>query len=73
MNAFIAGLALKNLLRNRRRNAITSVAVVWGVALMILGFGFVDGLDENMVRSQIDTMSGHVIVRPPGYPGGSNT
>ncbi|MCP4804288.1 MAG: ABC transporter permease [Proteobacteria bacterium] len=68
MTGFIAGLALKNLLRNRRRNAITSVAVVWGVALMILGFGFVDGLDENMVRSQIDTMSGHVIVRPPAYP-----
>ena len=68
MTAFIAQLALKNLLRNRRRNVITSVAVVWGVALMILGFGFVDGLDENMIRSQIDTMSGHVIVRPPDYP-----
>jgi len=65
---FLAQLALKNLLRNRRRNVITSVAVVWGVALMILGFGFVDGLDENVIRSQIDTQSGHVLLHPPEYP-----
>ncbi|HJN75536.1 MAG TPA: FtsX-like permease family protein [Myxococcota bacterium] len=65
---FLAQLALKNLLRNRRRNVITSVAVVWGVALMILGFGVVDGLDENVIRSQINTQSGHVLLRPPEYP-----
>jgi putative ABC transport system permease protein len=68
MTGFLVGLALKNLFRNVRRNVISGVAVIWGVALMILGYGFIDGLDENILRTEIDTLSGHVMLRPQGYP-----
>lgn len=64
--SFLVGLALRNLGRNLKRTVITSVAVVAGVALMILGFGFVDGLDENVIRANINTTSGHVLLRAPG-------
>lgn len=58
-------LAFRNLTRNAVRTALSSVAVVMGVALLILGFGMVDGLDENVLRTQIDSVSGHVILRAP--------
>lgn len=63
---FLFGLALRNLTRNVRRSLLTSVAAVAGVALMVLGFGMVDGLDENVIRAGIDTESGHVLLRPGG-------
>ncbi len=64
---WLVGLAARNLRRNLRRTAITGVAVVAGVALLILGQSLVNGLDENVIRAQIDTMGGHVSLTPPGY------
>jgi putative ABC transport system permease protein len=64
----ILSLAARNLLRNARRTAITSVSVVAGVALFILGWGLVDGLDENVIRAQEDVLTGHVQLRPSGWP-----
>lgn len=61
-------LASKNLLRNRRRTALTAIAVIAGTGILILGQGLVDGLDENIVVSAINGTSGHVIARPAGYP-----
>lgn len=65
--SFLFSLALRNLTRNVRRSLLTSVAAIAGVALMVLGFGMVDGLDENVIRTGIDTQSGHVLLRPGGY------
>jgi len=61
-------LATRSLLRQVRRNLLSVVSIVLGVFLFILGQGFVTGLTENIVRSQIDTMSGHVVAVPAGYP-----
>lgn len=69
----LVGLALRNLTRNVKRTVITSVAVVAGVALMIIGFGFVDGLDENVIRANINNVSGHVLLRAPGLDPTSST
>ena len=65
---FLAGLAARNLTRNLRRTVITSVAVVFGVAVMILGFGVVDGLDENVIRAASTTTTGDLLLRPAHYP-----
>jgi len=62
------GLAARNLVRNVRRTLITGVVVVAGVAFLIQGMGVVDGLDENAIRAQIDTLGGHVTLTPPDYP-----
>jgi len=58
-------LALKNLRRNLRRTLISSVAVVAGVTLMIIGNGLIGGLNEGIIRAQIDSQSGHVSLLPP--------
>lgn len=64
----VLSLSLRNLLRNTKRTIITGAAVVAGTAVLILGDGFVGGLDENVIRAQEDAVAGHVILRPEGYP-----
>ncbi|MCB9765751.1 MAG: ABC transporter permease [Alphaproteobacteria bacterium] len=61
-------LAWRSLTRNLKRTAITSAAIIAGVAFLIPGVGMIDGLDENILRAQIDSQSGHVLLRPPGAP-----
>ena len=61
-------LALRNLTRNLRRTVLSLGSVIAGVAVIILGQGLIGGLEENAIRSQVDTMSGHVLIRPAGYP-----
>ena len=65
---FLAQLALRNLRRNLSRTFITSVTVVFGVALPILGWGMVDGLDENVLRASKSTTTGELVLRPDAYP-----
>ncbi|MDP2308265.1 MAG: FtsX-like permease family protein [Pseudomonadota bacterium] len=65
---FLVQLALRNLLRNVSRTLITSVTVVFGVALPIIGWGLVDGLDENMLRASRTTTTGEILLRPDAYP-----
>lgn len=65
---FLAQLALRNLFRNVYRTLITSVTVVFGVALPILGWGMVDGLDENVLRASRTTVTGEILLRPDAYP-----
>lgn len=64
----ILSLAARNLFRNLRRTIITSGAVIAGVAVMIMGWGLVDGLDENLIRAQEQVVTGHVVLRPEGWP-----
>ncbi len=64
----ILGLAVRNLFRNTRRTVITSGAVVFGVALQVLGWGLVDGLDDNFLRAVSTTTTGDILLRPPEYP-----
>lgn len=65
---YLLRLALRNLLRQFRRNVLSLVSIVVGVFLLIIGSGFVSGLTENMLRAQIDSLSGHVVAVPPEYP-----
>jgi putative ABC transport system permease protein len=61
-------LAVRNLLRSPRRAVLTTVAVVAGVGVFILGEGFLSGMEENIVATTVDGSTGHVLVRPPDYP-----
>ncbi|MCB9780754.1 MAG: ABC transporter permease [Alphaproteobacteria bacterium] len=66
--SLISSLAARNLLRNVRRTVITAGAVVAGVAVLIAGWGLVDGLDENVLRAQEGALSGHLVVQPSDWP-----
>jgi putative ABC transport system permease protein len=65
---FLLSLAARNLARNVRRTLLTSTAVVAGVALMIFGWGLIDGLDDNILRAARLTYAGDLVLRPDGYP-----
>ena len=65
---FTLRLALKNTIRAPIRSLLSIAAVVAGIVVMLLGTGFVSGTSENIVRSHIDNVTGHVTVRPEGYP-----
>ena len=65
---FLLAIAARNLVRNTVRTVLTGAAVLFGVAILILGWGLVDGIDENMLRSARTTYAGDIILRPDGYP-----
>ena len=65
---FFVKLAFRNVFRQYGRTTLSMVSIVFGVAVIILGRGFVSGTNENMIRAQIDSASGHVLVRPKDYP-----
>ena len=44
------------------------MAIIAAVFALIMGFGLVDGIDENTIRAQEDHLAGHVLLRPTGYP-----
>jgi len=65
---FLAQLALRNLRRNLGRSVIIGLIVVAGVFLQILGWGLVDGLDENILRAARNGVTSDILLRPEGYP-----
>lgn len=65
---FTLRLAMRNVLRQRGRTALSLVSIIFGVAVLILGRGFIGGMKENIIRAQIDSMSSHVLAVPDDYP-----
>jgi putative ABC transport system permease protein len=68
MSLFYVRLAVMNVSRRYGRTSLSTISIIAGVAILILGRGFISGTKENMVRAQIDTMSGHVVAVPTDYP-----
>ncbi len=64
----VARLAGRNLRRSPRRTVLTTIAVVAGVAVYLLGQGFIGGIEENILATAINSQTGHVLVKPQGYP-----
>lgn len=61
-------LGLRNLVRHRLRTLLSMAAVIAGVWVLIMGKAFLRGMNENVIRGQEDTFSGHVLLRPTDYP-----
>ncbi len=64
----IIRLATRNLFRQARRNALSMVSIVLGALIIVVGTGLARGIDENAVRGQIDSLTGHVMTVPEDYP-----
>jgi ABC-type lipoprotein release transport system permease subunit len=60
-------LALRNLLRNKRRTVLTVAAIAFGLSLMLWTVNFQKGSYGTMVRMGISSMAGHVVVQAEGF------
>src|SRR5512133_518069 len=60
-------IALRDLLRNRRRSLLTLLAVVIGVALLIFVSSFYQGIFDGSLDMSIHLQSSHLQVRTPTY------
>jgi ABC-type lipoprotein release transport system permease subunit len=60
-------LAVRNLFRNVRRTAITAVAISFGLALMVFANNLAFGSYDQMIRTGVSTLAGHVVVQAKGW------
>lgn len=60
-------IALRNVLRNRRRTLITLAALLLGVSVMVSIQGIVNGLQRAMITSVVDSGVGALQIHRAGY------
>ncbi len=63
----IATLALRNVLRNPRRSAITVTSIAVGLAAVTFMWGFVDGMNRQMVENATRSYAGDAQIHAQGY------
>ena len=63
----LLSLAWRNLLRNRRRSAITISSVAIGLAAMTFLWAFVDGMNRQMVENTTRYFAGDAQIHLAGY------
>ena len=63
----LLGLAARNVLRNRRRSAITVSSIAIGLAAMTFMWGFIDGMNRQMVENTTRYYSADAQVHLKGY------
>ena len=66
--SYLFQLARRNLARNPRRSVLTSVSIVAGIGLFVLGQAFVAGMDEAVLIAAEEGTVGDVLARPAKYP-----
>jgi putative ABC transport system permease protein len=60
-------LALRNVLRQRRRSAIAIGAVAFGITALIVASGFIEWIFMDFRESTINSQLGHLQIVRPGY------
>lgn len=62
----VAGMAARNLGRNRRRTALAALSVFMATAMIIVLAGLMDGFLDSMVKNYTKNESGHVSIATEG-------
>jgi len=60
-------MAWRNLWRNARRTAITAGAVALGLAIMLFTLGYVEGMQQYMLKTVTDSLVGHAQLHAEGW------
>lgn len=60
-------LAVRNLARNLRRTVITVLAVAFGLSLIHFTINLQSGQYDEMIKSGVSALAGHVVVQGEGY------
>lgn len=63
----LAKLAWRNVLRNRRRSAITILSIAIGLAALTFIWAFIDGMNRQMIQNSTRFLAGDVQVHLKGY------
>tara|TARA_R110002072_G_scaffold172728_3_gene326989 strand:- start:6926 stop:9433 length:2508 start_codon:yes stop_codon:yes gene_type:complete len=63
----IVWLTFRNLLKNRRRTLITLSSIVVGCISLIFVWGFIDGINSQMIDNSTGYVSGHIKVHRAGF------
>jgi ABC-type lipoprotein release transport system permease subunit len=65
----LVAIAFRNLLRSRRRNALSGGTMALGTAALVLGSGLTDGISRQLTSNLVATQTGHlqVVVRPEDF------
>jgi ABC-type lipoprotein release transport system permease subunit len=63
----IVRLAVRNVLRNKRRSALTLLAVLIPVALLDLVWGITNALERGLFESTVQLDTGHLQIHQAGY------
>ncbi len=53
-------LALRNVMRNKRRSILTALGIIIAVALLIYSQGFISGMIGNMIENTARIKTGHI-------------
>jgi len=60
-------IAWRNLLRNKRRSAITLAGIAFALALLVFFQALVDGSNQSMLSNTIESGIGHIQIHRKGY------
>jgi ABC-type lipoprotein release transport system permease subunit len=60
-------IAYRDLGRNRRRSALTLIAVALGLALLVLTVGLIEGAISGAIQNSIRLQTGHIQIREESY------
>ncbi len=63
----IIKLGLRNVLRNRRRSFLSSLAIGIGLASLIFADGFIIGMKESLIKTVTETYLGQAQIHAKGY------
>ncbi len=64
---YLVKLALRNAFRKPRRTIITSITIVVGVFMIVMGWALLGALDNSVTRGQIRSDTGHFRVMATGH------
>lgn len=65
--SYLLRMALRNTLRNRRRSALTGVAIIVGVAIFVLAQSLIAGIERTMIGTEVDSEHAHLRVMSRGF------
>ncbi len=60
-------IAAKNLMRQRRRSALTGISIVLGVTFSLFATGFLNGFIQTLIRLTVESQIGAIQVHKKGY------
>ena len=60
-------LAVRNVVRNARRSALTVAAIAVGMAALLFLWSFIDGVNDQMIENSTRLIAGHLQVHRSGY------